>query len=564
MKAHQVQQGTPEWLALRTGYFTASEASAMMGVSKYQTRSDLLKKKSTGIADDIDENTQRLFDRGHATEATARVIAEGIIGQDLYPATVTDDSDYLLASLDGMTMDDSIIFEHKLLNAELVADVKDGKCPERHYWQVVQSLLITGAEKCMFVVSDGTEENFHYCWVTLDPEDAAMLLGGWKQFEQDLKDYQHVDEAPKLVAAVVLDLPAVCVQVTGQLIVTNNFPAYEVALRDFIDNQLIRKPQTDQDFADLDAQIKSLKKAEEALNSEEARAIAQIVSMDEMKRHKDMLLKIARDNRLMAEKLLEAEKVNRRAAIIAEGTQAFADHVAAINADIAPLSMPVINAGFASVVKGLKSMDSAKSKVSTELARVKIEANRIADLIRTNQRSLRELANDHKFLFMDASQLVLKANDDLVAVIKSRIAEHEAAEKAKLDAERERIRAEEQAKAQAEQEAKALAETVVREAQERAQAEASAKAEAERQASIRAQMREQEAAEGMPQQEQAPKPVREPVPMVHSVTLERPILEPIRPSADYLIGVIAREFDVSRRQARDWLATTNFNETEAA
>jgi len=115
MKTHHVQQGTAEWLALRAGYFTASEASAMMGVSKYQTRSDLIKKKSTGIADDIDENTQRLFDRGHATEATARVIAEGIIGQDLYPATVSDDMDYLLASLDGMTMDDSIIFEHKLL-----------------------------------------------------------------------------------------------------------------------------------------------------------------------------------------------------------------------------------------------------------------------------------------------------------------------------------------------------------------------------------------------------------------------------------------------------------------
>jgi len=36
MQVHNVQQGTPEWHALRSSYFTASEAPAMMGASKYQ------------------------------------------------------------------------------------------------------------------------------------------------------------------------------------------------------------------------------------------------------------------------------------------------------------------------------------------------------------------------------------------------------------------------------------------------------------------------------------------------------------------------------------------------
>ena len=46
MKIIDVTQGTPEWHAVRAEYFTASEAPAMMGVSKYQSRSDLLLQKN--------------------------------------------------------------------------------------------------------------------------------------------------------------------------------------------------------------------------------------------------------------------------------------------------------------------------------------------------------------------------------------------------------------------------------------------------------------------------------------------------------------------------------------
>lgn len=68
MRVHNVQQGTPEWHALRSSYFTASEAPAMMGASKYQTRNDLLAMKKTGIVEEVTPQQQAIFDRGHATE----------------------------------------------------------------------------------------------------------------------------------------------------------------------------------------------------------------------------------------------------------------------------------------------------------------------------------------------------------------------------------------------------------------------------------------------------------------------------------------------------------------
>ena len=69
MKVHNVQQGSPEWHALRANYFTASEAPAMMGASKYQTRDDLLAMKKTGIVDEPEESDRprRALMRGEAT-----------------------------------------------------------------------------------------------------------------------------------------------------------------------------------------------------------------------------------------------------------------------------------------------------------------------------------------------------------------------------------------------------------------------------------------------------------------------------------------------------------------
>jgi len=50
--------------------------------------------------------------------------------------------------------------------------------------------------------------------------------------------------------------------------------------------------------------------------------------------------------------------------------------------------------------------------VDTLLANTKIAANETADRIQANLDTLRELGGEHKFLFIDAPQLVLKANDE--------------------------------------------------------------------------------------------------------------------------------------------------------
>jgi predicted phage-related endonuclease len=480
---HSLVQGSPEWDAFRLEHRGASEAAAVLGLSKKMRRSELLHMKRTGLPREFSEWLQRnVLDKGHEVEALARPHVEALIGEDLYPVACSRGP--LSASCDGLTMDDRVAMEHKQWNEELAAMVAAGVLPDEHEPQCQQVLLVTGAEELIFVVSDGTPQRMVWLKVTPDPGYWKRIVDGWHQFDVDLVDYVPPAAAPVIVAEPVQALPAVAVQVTGELVLRDNFKVFETALRDFLEHRLIREPKTDQDFADLDVQIKAMKGAEAALDAAEGQMLAQIQSVDQAKKTKDMLAKLVRDNRLMAEKLLASEKERRRGEIVAGGIKAIQAHIDSLNERLGGRYMPTVLADFAGCIKGLKSLASMEDKVATELARLKIGANEIADKIQANLAHLREHAADYRALFPDTITIVQKAPDDLQSLVAARIAEHRAAEEKHLEAERERIRAEEQAKAQREVEARAAEERRQQEnaaREQRQREEDAARAEQQRQ-----------------------------------------------------------------------------------
>lgn len=453
MQTHTLTQGSPQWLAYRLQHFNASDAPAMMGMSPYKTRNQLLSELSTGLSPEVGAATQRIFDAGHRCEALARPLAEKIIGQELYP--VVGSNGILSASFDGITMLEDIAWEHKSLNDELrevMVEGCAGDCLPMHYQvQMEQQCMVSGAERVLFMASKWADDTLieeRHCWYTPNPELAAAIRAGWAQFEQDLAAFVPTERAIAPVGKAVTSLPAVTVAVQGSIVVKDNFKAFEVALTDFLERRLIRKPETDQDFADLDLQIKAMKGAEAALDASEAQMLSQVEAVDQAKRTKDMLLKLTRDNRLMAEKLLAARKDQIRVEQVQRGTQALAEHIAALNTRLGKPYMPQTLADFAGAIKGKRTVDSLRDAIDTTLAQAKIAASATADRIQINLATLRELASAHTFLFADTAQIVLKAPEDLTLLVKSRIAEHEAAEAYRLEQERERIRLEEAAKAE--------------------------------------------------------------------------------------------------------------------
>ena len=534
-----VVQGSKEWLELRAKYDTASEAPAMMGVSPYMSRSDLIRQKKTGDVEEVDAHKQALFDRGHAAEASARVIVEEAIGEELFPITGVNEQNGLLASFDGLTMGGKTGYEHKLWNESVAAQVRSGNLGPEYYWQLEQQLLLSGAEKIIFVCSDGTPEKFLSMEYRAGNGRAEQLRAGWKQFREDLAVYVPPVAAPALVAAAQETLPSVFVKIEGTLAVIDNLDAFATKLTAYIGN-INKSPKTDQDFLDLKAVVANLAKAGAELDAGEKTALASIASVNTMQSTVGTLRALIATNRILCDKIYKAENDRRKLEIIQGGRDTFGSHIDGLNNRLGKPYMPVIAADFTGVAKNLRTLVSLQNAVDTELARAKIDANAEADKIDVNLKTLVELGSDHKFLFADAAQIVLKANDDLIALVKLRIADHKVAEDKRLEAERAKIRAEEEAKAKAEQERKT-----------REQADADRKAQEAQQAAV-----------ATPAQPAALHPMPQAPSTGYSAVLSSPAPKPKvvatasgpRPTDADIIKVVANHYRVSEEKVIFWIS----------
>ena len=434
MQTVELQQGTPEWHAFRAAHYTASDAPAMLGISPYKTRNELLREKKLGITPELDAATQARMAKGHEYEAQARSVAEVEIGEELYPVVgVCAAHPKLAASFDGITMDGCVVWEHKTLNNTIRAAAAKGEIPEHHRAQLEHQLLVSGADKAIFFASNGTGEHISITY-TSDPAMRKRILAGWRQFNQDLKTYEVPQEQVQAVGRTPENLPALRIEVTGQVTASNlaDFKSHALAVFAGINRNLV----TDQDFADAEQTVKWCGNVEERLQAAKQHALSQTASIDELFRAIDDISAEARRVRLELDKLVKARKEAIRAEIVAAGQKSLQEHVAALNARIGRPLIPAVHADFAAAIKGKRTIDSLRGAVDDTLAQAKIDANAIADRITINLRALDE-HKEHAGLFPDVGPLVLKQPDDLAAVVAQRIAEHEAREQARRQAEEE-------------------------------------------------------------------------------------------------------------------------------
>lgn len=476
MQTLNLIQGTPEWLAHRATAFNASDAPAMLGLSKYKTRGQLLKERATGITPDVNDATQRLFNDGHRFEALARPLAEKIVGETLSPVTGTNGN--FSASFDGITFDDSTIWEHKTLNADIRLAMGDngnaGGLSEMLRVQMEHQLHVSGADKCLFSASKFDEndellEEVHG-WYMPDLVLRKRIIAGWAQFEKDLADYQHVEVIAAPQAEAIMGLPAVFVQATG-MVTASNLPEFKLAAETFISN-IKTDLVTDTDFANAEANVKFCKTAEDDLESAKKNMLSQTSSIDEVIRTIDFIKGQLASKRLMLDKLVKSEKESRKLSIVSQAGIAFSAHVEALESETRPIQLHVTRPDFAGAMKGLKKLSAMQDAVDTVLANGKIVANAVATDVRAKLAWCKENASGHSALFPDLQNLMSKMMEDFTLTITSRIEKQKADEAAKLEAERAKMQAEATAKAEREAAATLAAEEARIRAEERAKAEA--------------------------------------------------------------------------------------------
>jgi len=458
MKILNLIQGSKEWHEQRAKCFTASEAPAMMGASKYQSRDALLKLKATGIAPEIDDFKQAIFNKGHEAEAKARPFVEALIGEDLYPVTGFAEVEGLplLASFDGLTAGDNVGFEHKLWNESLAKSVREHNLDLHYVWQLEQQLLVSGAEKITFVVSDGTESNFVYLDYFGSPEMREKLIAGWKQFAIDLADYAVPEaDAPKAIAAPVDTLPAINYKIdfSNGVSLTSNLSFFKEAALKLVERSK-EQLKTDQDFEDAKARIKAYKTAEENCENLISRVMGEMGDVDAFAKDLTEIKGFIAKARLAEDKQIKTRNEEIKAEIIAEAKRIVSEHVAALNAKLSPLHVPAFSADFAAAIKGKSSFDNMRSAVSSMIANAKIESNKLASDIEMNREQVRMIAPKMDFLFADLQQLCEKETDYVRAIAEKRVADHQKSEQERIQSEAKKLADEQLEKERKEAEAK--------------------------------------------------------------------------------------------------------------
>ncbi|TDR30658.1 YqaJ viral recombinase family protein [Hydromonas duriensis] len=427
MQTINLTQGTPEWHTHRLTHWNASDAPAMLAQSSHKSRTALLHEYVTGIKPECTAFTQKMFDQGHRFEALARQhIAQGIVGEVLYPCVGV--SGKLSASFDGLTMDERVCFEHKMLNQILKACRSIEDVPIEYKIQMQQQLMVSQASRCLFVASEWDQADQLIdkvvFWYESDSKLAKQISDGWQQFEQDLASYMPTTGANVTHTTEILALPALNLEVIGT-VKSSNLQTYQQAAETFIAT-INTNLQTDDDFAQAEKSVKFCKEAEDKLAMSKSAVLAQTGSIDELMRTIDHISASLRNKRLTLERLIKSQKDMIKTNLIMQNQQAFNAHVFDLNAQLAGAALATIPTHFAEVIKGKKSSESMRSALSDELARLKIQANRQAQTVQTNLEYLADF-NEFRFLFGDLNVIANKACDDFAALVTVRIAAHKEA-----------------------------------------------------------------------------------------------------------------------------------------
>ncbi|MGB0662817.1 MAG: YqaJ viral recombinase family protein [Pontibacterium sp.] len=437
MKTLELQQGTAEWKAARKNHLTASEASIMMSCSSNVSRNKLLEMKATGTEQEFSDWFQKyVLDKGHEVEAMARPIAEKIIGEELYPIVGLDEDRNMLASFDGCTMLSNIIWECKQSNAKKIESIKQDEMPMEDYWQVAHQLVVSRAEQCLYMVTDGTEEGTYHRWVSLSTDDEDQLLAGWAQFEADLKDFAPREVKPVLMPAPQQELPTLSVDLVGEVRSSNliEFKEAATARIQAVKTELV----TDQDFVDADETIKLFTKTEKRLDVVKEQALAQTASIEELFKTLDEIKSQMRTKRLALNKLTKERKEQIRTQLILSAKKAVSEFMVEHEKQLEalagfPINLPSADADFAGAIKGKKTVASLESAIDDALATAKISVTQMASKVADSIAMYQTEADEFDFLFSDKTTLVLLDASHLRAEVRSRIADYKEAERVRQE-----------------------------------------------------------------------------------------------------------------------------------
>ena len=467
-------QGTPEWLSHRENCWNASDAPAMMGVSKYESRSQFLKRCAAGEKKVI---FKKLSDDGHLFERLALELAEKVVGDDLMPVTLSNDafglSRPLGASFDGITMDYAVSYEHKSMNDDLRACNEVADLHPMYSIQMEQQLMVSEGSRVLFMASkwvDGECIEKKQFWYKSNPELRAQIIAGWKQFEKDLAEF--IESAPNAAIEmpapeVTVDLPVLSIIAKGE-ITTSNMKEFGEALTKKLAEVRAIKLIGDQDFANANDAAKKFRDQIVKLRAAKEAMLAQTVTIGEASAMIDAWCKDLAETALQLEKNVRAEDLAKKKAMIDAAEVAYSAHVEALEAEITPIRLGIERPDFAKAIKGKSKYGNMQDAINDALTAGKLLADSTAADLRVKLTWIKEAHEGMGFLFRDLAQIITKPMEDFKLVVDVRVKDHKESEAKKEEAIRIQAEADARAKLEREEEERKAAQSKASEKQEEA------------------------------------------------------------------------------------------------
>lgn len=167
-----IDQRSPEWLELRRTKIGASDIPVIMGTSPWGSIPSLIKEKRGEGKTFFNEHMQR----GVLKESDILDAVEKEIGVQLErsPVYVKEDSPFVMASLDGLTADGSMIVEAKAPSMRKHTEYKETGIPIYYYQQMQWQMYASGIQKAVF--SSWCDGDLYLEDVDYDPKVIEEIL----------------------------------------------------------------------------------------------------------------------------------------------------------------------------------------------------------------------------------------------------------------------------------------------------------------------------------------------------------------------------------------------------
>lgn len=143
-----LDQDSPEWHKLRRSKITATSCAAICGFDSYKTVHDVY---DFLVNERPIEPMNEAMKRGKELEPEACRLISLQLGKEFKPTVVLHDKEqWAMASLDGLSVDDSAIIEIKCPGTRKHTEHIEGIISTSYQYQMLWQMICTGLDKCTF------------------------------------------------------------------------------------------------------------------------------------------------------------------------------------------------------------------------------------------------------------------------------------------------------------------------------------------------------------------------------------------------------------------------------